>query len=76
MESRKGQPLKILYSDFYSETVLDIVQDNNDAQFYILLYFSTFSNMHILNTPVVRQTRFSVTERNKVKLSSTLLLCC
>lgn len=33
MESRKGQPLKILYSDFYSETVLDIVQDNNDAQF-------------------------------------------
>lgn len=33
MESRKGQSLKILYSDFYSETVLDIVQDNNDAQF-------------------------------------------
>lgn len=33
MESRKGQPFKILYSDFYSETVLDIVQDNNDAQF-------------------------------------------
>lgn len=33
MESWKGQPLKILYSDFYSETVLDIVQDNNDAQF-------------------------------------------
>lgn len=52
MESRKGQPLKILYSDFYSETVLDIVQDNNDAQFYILLYFSTFSNMHILKRPL------------------------
>lgn len=51
MESRKGQPLKILYSDFYSETVLDNVQDN-DAQFYILLYFSAFSNMHILKRPL------------------------